>query len=242
MPSSVSNANTFNIHNSNGTHSNKESDVAGDGCYVSSTINNRRYYGILIDQPTLLRASELHFMQEAASIDLNRKMRVLYFNKKNKLDKQDTKINHVHSSNLGSKKDHNHTDDENLRKKQKTSNQISDPIPEISSSSILSEEKTGTLNNKNETMSQKFDNIKKPFDEDRQVQKFEYISPVVTEKNSPGYRKLLATYASIAAASEGCHSKADEIHKACESGGNFVGAHYFQYLVNVLTCHIHVHR
>jgi hypothetical protein len=50
---------------------------AGEGCYISATVNNRRYYGVLIDQAALKAASLLHFQDEAGGLDLNRRMRAL---------------------------------------------------------------------------------------------------------------------------------------------------------------------
>ena len=47
---------------------------AGEGCYISTTIHNKRYYGVLISQDSLKEASELHFMEEAKSLNLNRRM------------------------------------------------------------------------------------------------------------------------------------------------------------------------
>ena len=48
--------------------------AAGEGCYISTTIHNKRYYGVLISQDSLKEASELHFMEEAKSLNLNRRM------------------------------------------------------------------------------------------------------------------------------------------------------------------------
>jgi hypothetical protein len=49
----------------------------GDGCYVSATVNNRRYYGVLVDQEALKSASTLYFQDEASGLDLNRRMKAL---------------------------------------------------------------------------------------------------------------------------------------------------------------------
>lgn len=50
---------------------------AGEGCYVSATYHNRRYYGMLVDQAALKAASLLHFQDEASGLDLNRRMKAL---------------------------------------------------------------------------------------------------------------------------------------------------------------------
>jgi hypothetical protein len=46
----------------------------GEGCYISTTVNNKRYYGVLISQDSLKEASDLHFKNEAASLALNTRM------------------------------------------------------------------------------------------------------------------------------------------------------------------------
>jgi hypothetical protein len=51
--------------------------LVGDGCYVSATVNNKRYYGVLIDQVALNAASSLYFQDESSGLDLNRRMSVL---------------------------------------------------------------------------------------------------------------------------------------------------------------------
>jgi hypothetical protein len=60
------------------SHSTSNGDrKAGEGCYISTTVNNRRYYGVLIDQAALKAASLLYFQDEAGGLDLNRRMRAL---------------------------------------------------------------------------------------------------------------------------------------------------------------------
>ena len=54
-----------------------DKQVAGEGAYVSATVNNRRYYGVLVDQATLKAASLLHLQQEAVGLDLNRRIKTL---------------------------------------------------------------------------------------------------------------------------------------------------------------------
>lgn len=52
----------------------EKGDPVGDGCYITTTINNKRYYGVLISQDSLREASDLHFKDEAASLALNSRM------------------------------------------------------------------------------------------------------------------------------------------------------------------------
>ncbi len=56
------------------TFTGESGEPVGDGCYINTTINNKRYYGVLISQESLKEASELHFQDEAASLALNTRM------------------------------------------------------------------------------------------------------------------------------------------------------------------------
>jgi Flavin containing amine oxidoreductase len=50
----------------------------GDGVYVSATTaGNKRYYGVLINQPALKEATSLWFRDQADSLELNKRIRVL---------------------------------------------------------------------------------------------------------------------------------------------------------------------
>lgn len=71
------------IRDPDGTH-------AGDGYYVSATVHNRRYYGLLVDQSALKAASLLHFQEEARSLDLNRRMKILQQSRPNQEGKEAT--------------------------------------------------------------------------------------------------------------------------------------------------------
>lgn len=54
-----------------------DQQIAGEAAYISATVNNRRYYGVLVDQATMKAASLLHFQQEAAGLDLNKRITAL---------------------------------------------------------------------------------------------------------------------------------------------------------------------
>ena len=62
----------------------------------------------------------------------------------------------------------------------------------------------------------------------RTIQKFRYVDGA---GDLPGYRILLATYASVEAASEDDSEKEQKIEEACQAGGGFIGQYYFQYEV-----------
>ncbi len=49
----------------------------GECCYISTTINSRRYYGLIVDQESLKEASDLHFQDQASSLQLNKRMEAL---------------------------------------------------------------------------------------------------------------------------------------------------------------------
>jgi hypothetical protein len=63
--------------------SSSESRWVGEGCYISATVQNRRFHGVLIDQAALQQASLLHFQEEASGMDLERRMRALMKNRDN---------------------------------------------------------------------------------------------------------------------------------------------------------------
>jgi hypothetical protein len=75
----------------------------------------------------------------------------------------------------------------------------------------------------------------------RGVQKFRYVpassSLTANTKNRKdealGYRMLLATYSDVEAAAEGSDQSMAAIQTACEQGGDFVGAFYYQYQVRI---------
>ena len=55
-----------------------ESESVGHGCYVSyTTAQNKRYYGVLIEQSALMAASDYFLKDEADSLQLNKRMEVI---------------------------------------------------------------------------------------------------------------------------------------------------------------------
>ncbi|KAL7579555.1 hypothetical protein ACA910_007926 [Epithemia clementina (nom. ined.)] len=50
---------------------------AGEACYVAATINNRRYYGTLVDQDALKTASLLYFQDTASGLEINQRMKIM---------------------------------------------------------------------------------------------------------------------------------------------------------------------
>ncbi|CAJ1942726.1 unnamed protein product [Cylindrotheca closterium] len=62
---------------------------SGEGCYVSATTsNNKRYYGVMVDQSALKEASSLWFQDQADSLELNRRMKLILDKEKEEEAKQ----------------------------------------------------------------------------------------------------------------------------------------------------------
>ena len=57
----------------------------GEACYVAATINNRRYYGTLVDQDALKSASLLYFQDTAAGLEINQRMKIMKQRQVNKI-------------------------------------------------------------------------------------------------------------------------------------------------------------
>jgi hypothetical protein len=188
--------------------SSEEDRKVGEGCYISTTVHNRRYYGVLVDQATLKAASMLYFQDEAVGIELNRKMERLA--RVNKVDET------MDPGNIAIAKRKAETDlDESLTKRAR-----SDVFPDIAVSS-------GPTDWKKKRPSHKPD-------DSRPVQKFRYVSSGNTDSNAKtyGYRELIATYVDVTAAADDDPTQSDLIETACRSGGNFVGQYYYQYEVS----------
>lgn len=204
----------------------EEDRKAGDGCYVSATVQNRRYYGLLVDQEVLKDASLLWFEDEAGSLDLNRRMKMLCDNVSEEATKNwDGGTSAETGSASGNKKrppSEVAIDMEAETKRLKLEDGTTAVVPE-QVASVAHEPVTGR------------DAQQPPVAQGhhRHVQKFRYVRP--TDRNNPkdlGYRYLLATYADIEAASEGDAEKAKKIDEACQVGGGFVGKFYYQYEVS----------
>lgn len=181
-------------------------------------MQNRRYYGLLVDQEALKQSSLLWFQEEAGSLDLNRRMKMLH-------SEADTTT----AESSEDKKRPASSDDlsgaETATKRIKLENgEAAAAIPDGIASG------TGTVAN-GETDS-KANKQPANLGHQRQVQKFRYAGPA--DKNNDkdlGYRYLLATFADVEAASEDDSGKAQKIEEACQAGGGYVGKYYYQYEV-----------
>jgi len=202
------------------------SEPAGDGCYVSATVQNRRYYGLLVDQEALKHASLLWFQEEAGSLDLNRRMKMLH---NEALSSAEETFNGDKKRPATSSADET-TTAEAATKRIKVENGGSKTAhtPDAVSSNAAAAAATtpGTAASGDE--------LKRlaTLGQQRQVQKFRYAAPVNKKGNKDiGYRYLLATFADVASAAEDDVEKAKQIEEACQAGGGYVGKYYYQYEV-----------
>jgi len=222
------------------------SQSGGDGCFVSSLINNRRYYGVLVDQVSLQKASELHFLNEASSIDTNRRMKVLYDEKEQKKKQQKQNKRAIPQS--GNEKkgtsnpeivllDDDEDDDDaesnmTSNKKQKTSMHSSQKTQTSSTLSSSRQTQNKEVTTERQGEDQDYQQRLLNYHDNRQVQKLLYL-PAPTNRagapTGPGTRRLVATYMNVIAASEGCAKREKDILQACQSGGDFIGNYYYQY-------------
>jgi hypothetical protein len=197
---------TFLFHLPDHVESKGGEQRVGEGCYVSVTVNNRRYYGLLVDQAALKNASMLYFQDEAAGLNLNRKIEALM--------------------ELKPKADNLESVEINERKRPATTDMDVDEIKRSKTSIVLSSNDSTAIEKISSLETASFTPI--------QVQKFRYVKPQENggKKASLGYRILLATYADIAAAGEDDPERCNLIQTACQSGGNFVGKYFYQFEVN----------
>lgn len=202
----------------------------GDGCYVSATIHNRRYYGLLVDQEALKNASLLWFQEEAASLDLNRRMKMLQgqASVEGASRPSGTQVTNgskdSSSMDEGKKRPAVTSDADGGTKRIKLESEAGgEPVPmAVSSAAAATQDQAGGFDSQTAVAST----------HKHQVQKFRYVehNAKATSKDL-GYRVLLATFADIGAASEDDAAKGKLIEDACQAGGGFVGKYYYQYEV-----------
>lgn len=190
----------------------EEDRKAGEGCYVSTTIQNRRYYGVLVDQASLKAASLLYFQDEASGLDLNRKMEFLIQQQK---QQRTSAVDDVVIAN-GDRPADVVPQPKNQNESQRIG--LSADIADMTSADTVLVSQTSGIAN--------------------QVQKFRYVSPVKNGRQSTqGYRLLLATYSDVTAAAEDNPQRSRLIYSACQSGGNFVGEYFYQFEVRCVLNH-----
>ena len=231
-----------------------DASKAGDGCYISATVQNKRYYGVLIDQKSLKEASEWWFKDEASSLDLNRRMKILrsqQIHQNIPQEECEDKMPSVEAS-LPRSADTVGLDEDGTASVTVTETTVFDQ-KETTPNASNSEEnelkrpfpcddkrdnkrsKVGegpnsvtyaSLSKKERILPPEQFKMTQP---DRQVQKFRYVEQNVED---PGYRILLATYVNVLAAAGDDKHLAQAIQNACDEGGQFVENDcYYQYEV-----------
>ena len=58
-------------------NANTRNTSAGEACYITATVQNRRYYGLLVERQALTQASALYWQEQSAGLELNRRMLAL---------------------------------------------------------------------------------------------------------------------------------------------------------------------
>jgi hypothetical protein len=191
---------------------NRGAAKVGEGCYVTATVNNKRYYGLLVEKDALKAASLMHYQDEAAGLELNRRMKVL----------SDQQQQQQHED----RKPAATATEESVDSGQNTVRipPIPKPDPPVSSQSPLLPTNTAATVDDDAQAS-------------LQVQKFRYVVAQPGSANGGqklfpgGYRLLLATYANVEAAAEDNEQLISRIRLACQTEGNFVGDYYYRYEV-----------
>lgn len=235
--------------------SNKEK--VGEGIYVSATTaGNKRYYGVLVDQPALKEASTMYFKDENESLQLNERMKVLIqkrveIENAEIVDRESTATKRLptgveaglsfegNPENSGFAVDQGDSYTTNSTAKRNIDSTNSGMVKQHESQLKRPKLGDGVAPDANESSS--------PAPSantwsERPVQKFKYVNQAPTlgaRRNKEidcGYRVLVATFCSIDEAANGNPSRARSIRSACEEGGNFLSdfkddTYYYQYEV-----------
>jgi hypothetical protein len=193
---------------------NRGAAKVGEGCYVTATVNNKRFYGLLVEKDALKAASLMHYQDEAAGLELNRRMKVL--SDQHQKQQEDRKPAPVTEESVDSGQ--NDTAPIPSHPAQQDPVTVSSPsasLPTNTASAAAVVDGQTSL----------------------QVQKFRYVEQPASDNNggqlfTGGYRLLLATYANVEAAAEDNKQLMSSIRLACQAGGNFVGDYYYRYEVS----------
>ena len=183
-------------------------------------MHNRRYYGLLVDQEALKNASLLWFQEEAGSLDLNRRMKMLH---------NEAPTEEPASAGTDGDKKRPATPGDSSGVEAATKR-----IKLEHGSAAATPDAVASLGATGGTTTGDGSEAKPParLGHQRQVQKFRYAEPADKKSDKDlGYRFLLATFADVAAASEDDSEKARQIEEACQAGGGYVGSYYYQYEV-----------
>lgn len=139
----------------------------GDGVYVSATTAaNRRYYGVLVDQSSLKEASSMWLQDQAGSLELNRRIKVL----KQQQDAKDPSSSSAGEEPSTSKSTGKHIPEEtNLQEPSKTPEVPANPIGVTVTTSIAAtlstnDESASRIQGEASTLNGTVTAIKRPLD------------------------------------------------------------------------------
>ena len=229
--------------------SSQDNNKVGEACYIAATVQNRRFYGVLVEQEALQTASVLHWQDEAVGLELNRRMRALQQAQSQQptittnteattAEKKATTAEDSQEMQVdGSEEIKDETTDQPPASERKES-AVKDAPANPSTDSAPGPPIAATAAAESMKVPARAEPIihsrKRPRDdvtvhktstEQRQVQKLSYTA-------QGDYRNLLATFVSVEAAAEDSAELQDAIGKACQNGGGFVGKYYYQYEVS----------
>ncbi|KAG7358789.1 amine oxidase [Nitzschia inconspicua] len=229
-------------------------EKAGEGFYISATTsNNRRYYGVLIDQPALKVASTLYFKDQSDSLKLNERMKLLLQQKEEQRDRklpEDDRNGYLASENTISKTIVNPNPVNTAAGPTTASKRPLKDLSTVEASQSSSERikkarlYDGPSPDSIRSTAASAANTEPPSKvsiQEKPVQKLKYICDLSLVSRSgkekePGYRILVATFSDNFEAACGDPAKAEAIRSACEDGGNFLSgqfndSYYYQYEV-----------
>lgn len=234
----------------------------GEGVYVSATAaGNKRYYGVLIDQPALKEATSLWLEDQSDSLELNKRIRALQHQAKDvyKHTSADDSVNHEEEDEAAARSNNSKGNEHamnllandsqvalDMGNSAETIMSQSTPATATTSSSAnvvdaglgkrFMDQATGSTLAKKakiEGAGTKQHGGECSFgSNERPVQKFKYAYE--SKMDAPGYRILVATFANVEEAANGNLEVAKSIYKACEEGGNCLpgcSTYYYQYEV-----------
>ena len=166
-----------------------------------------------MEQSALKAASILHFQNEASSLDLNRRMKMLQESQANS-NEDDTQAEPAEGNDEDRRRSAEEEDSQakcamDTEEDRKRPAETAEDEPSLKRLKVTD----APTEKARETVLQT-------------IQKFRYVDG---EGSLPGYRILLATYANVQAASEDDAEKEQQIEKVCQEGGGFVGSYYYQY-------------
>jgi monoamine oxidase len=235
-------------------------EKTGEGFYVSATTSgNKRYYGVMIDQPALKVASTLYFKDQNDSLKLNERMKLLLQQREERKKSMPPTPTSVNGNNTPANGNSHYQNVETatnggiISATESSTLSLKRPGDALESNSpsqtstlalkklrvhdgptpeSVSSASTSSINSKDPS---KVSIHEKP------VQKLKYVHDVsVVSRDGKGkdfgYRILVATFSNVQEASCGDEQKMEAIRSACEDGGNFLSvdfndSYYYQYEV-----------